>query len=117
LESRPQLVELRFVPAASADARRLFPTLDHARTLVDVTVISDDGAVFTGPNAWTMCLWALRDYRRLARAMSSPSLAPLARRVITMASARVAARKAVGQGAHRATGRPLTEGGLPRCDC
>lgn len=117
LESRPQLVALRFVPAGSDDARWLFPTLDHANTLVDVTVVSDDGAVYAGAKAWTMCLWALRDYRQLARAMSSPTLAPVAHKLIGLASARVAARKPVHREPLRAARRARAEGGLPHCDC
>ena len=60
--------------------------LDHALTLTDLTVISDKGALYSGPKAWLMCLWALRDYREWALRLSSPELLPTAKRVISMIS-------------------------------
>lgn len=87
LAARPQLVPLCFVPAGSAEARRLFPTLDHAATLRDLTVIGDEGSVYVGDGAWVACLWALADYRGMAERITSPSLLPVARRFIATASA------------------------------
>jgi predicted DCC family thiol-disulfide oxidoreductase YuxK len=87
LSSRGQLVPLWFVPAASPQARSLFPTLDHASTLRDLTVIADDGSVYAGDSAWVACLWALADYRGMAERISSPRLLPAARRFIAAAGA------------------------------
>jgi predicted DCC family thiol-disulfide oxidoreductase YuxK len=87
LASRAQLVPLTFVPAGSAQAQALFPGLDHASTLRDLTVIADDGAYYTGDGAWFACLWALTDYRATAERFSSPRLRPAARRFIATASA------------------------------
>jgi hypothetical protein len=42
------VVRLRFVAAGSADARALYPGLDHAATLREVTVVADDGSVYVG---------------------------------------------------------------------
>ncbi|MGH8891649.1 MAG: thiol-disulfide oxidoreductase DCC family protein [Acidothermaceae bacterium] len=109
LESRPQLVRLDFVAAGSAEARSAFPELDHARTLNEITAISDDGEVFVDGQAWVVCLWALRDYRRVSALMATPALNPLARKVITSVSKRVAAQ--------RAWRLSQIEGQNTRCDC
>jgi predicted DCC family thiol-disulfide oxidoreductase YuxK len=86
LISKPKYQELVFVPASSDEARSRYPRLDHALTLTDLTVISDQGAVYSGSKAWLMCLWALRDYREWALRLSSPELLPTAKRVISMIS-------------------------------
>src|SRR4051794_18372944 len=86
LAGRTQIVPLSFVAAGSAEARRLFPGLDHAATLQDLTVIADDGPYYIGDAAWVACLWALADYRRTAERISSPRLLPTARRIIAAAS-------------------------------
>jgi hypothetical protein len=84
--SKPKYVELAFVPASSDEARSCYPQLNHELTLTDLTVISDQGAVYCGPKAWLMCLWALRDYRDWALRLSSPELLPTAKRVISTIS-------------------------------
>ena len=86
LMSKPKYVELVFVPASSDEARGRYPQLNHALTLTDLTVISDQGAVYSGPKAWLMCLWALREYREWSVRLSSPELLPTAKRVISMIS-------------------------------
>jgi predicted DCC family thiol-disulfide oxidoreductase YuxK len=86
LSNQPKYVELAFVPVASEEARLRYPTLNHALTLKDVTVISDDGAVYWGAKAWLMCLWALRNYREWSFRLSSPDLLPTTRRVVSMIS-------------------------------
>lgn len=83
LQGRAQLVRLEFVPAGSAEARSRFPGLDHETTLRDITVIGDEGSVYTGEGAWAACLWALADYRGLSERMGSGA----ARAFIAAASA------------------------------
>jgi predicted DCC family thiol-disulfide oxidoreductase YuxK len=87
LSSRAQLVPLYFVPAGSAEARSRFPTLDHAATLRDLTVVADTGDVYVADGAWAACLWALADYRGMAERLTTPRLLPAARRFIKAASA------------------------------
>ena len=82
LAAEPQYVELRFVAAASDQARFLFPDLDHATTLGELTVVSDQAEVFRGAKAWLMCLWALWRYRGLALDLASPRWMPLAKRFV-----------------------------------
>src|SRR5215471_1221674 len=86
LLGKPKYVDLVFVPACSDEARRRYPQLNHDLSLTDLTVISDAGAVYCGPKAWLMCLWALRQYREWAIRLSSPELLPTAKRVISTIS-------------------------------
>lgn len=87
LASRAQLVPLEFVAAGSHEARRRYPALDADETLADITVVADDGGVYTGDGAWIICLWALDGYRGLAARLSRPDLRPAARRVVEAAAA------------------------------
>lgn len=73
------LVDLDLVPAGSAAARHRFPSLDHERTLEEIAVVSDAGAVWTGAHAWVMCLWATAAHRALAEGLARPSRLPLAK--------------------------------------
>ena len=86
LLNKPKYLELVFVPARSDEARSRYPQLNHDLTLTDLTVISDEGAVYAGPKAWLMCLWALRQYREWALRLSSPELLPTTKRVISTIS-------------------------------
>ncbi|WP_205472065.1 DCC1-like thiol-disulfide oxidoreductase family protein [Nocardioides sp. SYSU D00038] len=86
LVGQPLLVSLEPVAAGSAEARRRFPTLDHAQTLVDVTVVGDTGEVWTREHAWVMCLWATHRHRALAERLARPAYLPLARGVAASAA-------------------------------
>lgn len=79
LDRQALLVDVELVPAASDAARRRFPDLDHARTLEEITVVSDAGEVWTGAHAWVMCLWATAGHRPLAESLAKPSRLPLAK--------------------------------------
>jgi|SRR4051812_46468785 predicted DCC family thiol-disulfide oxidoreductase YuxK len=79
---RVQAVPLEFVRAGSAQARQRFPSLNHAATLRELTVISDTGLIWTGDSAWLTCLWALADHRRMAERLGSPRPLPAGRRFI-----------------------------------
>jgi predicted DCC family thiol-disulfide oxidoreductase YuxK len=76
------VVQRRFVAAGSAEARALYPTLDHAATLREVTVVADDGSVYVGDRAWIVCLWAAWDWRYTAVQLSTPAMRPVARRMV-----------------------------------
>lgn len=81
LARQPMLVPLDLVAAGSPQARRLFPTLDHARTLEEITVVGDDGSVYVRELAWVVCLWATAEHRPLAERMAGPAWLPFARAV------------------------------------
>jgi len=84
---QPAFVPLRFIPAGSETAARLFPGLcrpgEPARELV---VVSDEGAVYRDENAWIMCLYALEEYREWAARLAHPMLRPLAREAFALLS-------------------------------
>jgi predicted DCC family thiol-disulfide oxidoreductase YuxK len=86
LAEQQKLVEMVFVPVKSEEARRRFPQLNHNLTTRDLTVISDQGAVYFGPKAWLMVLWALCQYREWAYRLASPQLLPTTRRVVSLIS-------------------------------
>ena len=86
LADQPKLVELNFVPCASEEARKRYPLLDHDVTRQDLTVISPEGAVYFGPKAWLMVLWALVRYREWSYRLASPELLPTTKRVVSAIS-------------------------------
>ncbi|WP_234343504.1 DCC1-like thiol-disulfide oxidoreductase family protein [Streptomyces sp. NRRL F-5123] len=78
-----QLVPVTLVPVGSAEARRLFPALDHdGATRREITVVGDAGQVYVGQTAWVVVLWALADHRALAHRMSTPAGRRLARTAV-----------------------------------
>jgi predicted DCC family thiol-disulfide oxidoreductase YuxK len=79
LAGQPVLVPLDLVPAESTEARVRFPGLDHARTMEEITVVGDDGSIWTGEHAWVMCLWALASHRALAERLATPTGLRMAR--------------------------------------
>jgi predicted DCC family thiol-disulfide oxidoreductase YuxK len=84
---QPTMIELRFIPAGSAIAARLFPGLDRAgEPPEELVVVSDQGAVYRGGNAWIMCLFALEAYREWANRLAHPLLRPLARQAFELLS-------------------------------
>jgi predicted DCC family thiol-disulfide oxidoreductase YuxK len=86
LLNQPKYVDLAFVPINSEEAWHRFPQLNHARSLNELAVIDERGAVYWDAKAWLMCLWALREYRPWSVRLSSPELLPTAKRVISMIS-------------------------------
>jgi predicted DCC family thiol-disulfide oxidoreductase YuxK len=86
LEEQPKLVELTLVPVKSDEARHRFPQLDHEPTANDLTVISEQGAVYFGPKAWLMVLWALCRYREWSYRLATPELLPTVRRIVSLIS-------------------------------
>ena len=86
LSDQSKIVELKFVPCASDEARKRYPQLNHELTKKDLTVVSDDGWVYFGPKAWLMVLWALARYREWAYRLSSPELLPTTKKVVSAIS-------------------------------
>jgi predicted DCC family thiol-disulfide oxidoreductase YuxK len=86
LADQVKLIDLSFVPCASADARKRFPSLNHELTKSDLTVIDNQGAVYFGPKAWLMVLWSLARYREWAYRLSTPELLPTTKKVVSAIS-------------------------------
>ncbi|MFD3679553.1 thiol-disulfide oxidoreductase DCC family protein [Streptomyces sp. NPDC058613] len=103
-----RLVRMDLVPAASYEAQRRFPRLDHASTLKEITVIGDSGQVWKGTDAFIVCLWALTEHRPKANWLATPAGRPFARAAMYTASAW---RQAV-----RTEGGPAAENGPARAE-
>lgn len=86
LAEQPKLLELKMIPIKTEAARRRYPHLNHELTADDLTVISDQGAVYFGPKAWLMVLWWLSRYHEWAYRLASPELLPTTRRVVSLVS-------------------------------
>jgi hypothetical protein len=94
---QPAFVELDFVPYDSAGERyREIPWLGE-----ELVVVSDDGSVWAGPAAFLICMWALRDWREWACRLSTPALAPLARRFFAAVSSHLHCRAGRCRGIYR----------------
>ena len=87
LAEQSKIVDLNFVPCASDEARKRYPQLNHDLTKKDLTVIGDEiGAVYFGPKAWLMVLWALARYRDWSYRLATPELLPTTKRVVSLIS-------------------------------
>ena len=86
LAEQTKIVELKFVPCASDEARKRYPQLNHDLTKKDLTVVSEEGSVYFGPKAWLMVLWSLTRYRDWSYRLASPELLPTTRRVVSLVS-------------------------------
>ncbi|MDB6026974.1 MAG: hypothetical protein JWM68_3197 [Verrucomicrobiales bacterium] len=86
LEEQPSYLELQFIPALSEEARSRIPGIEHFEANNELTVVGDDGAVYQGPNAFIMCLYALLDYREWAFRLTRPALLPFARQLFEFVS-------------------------------
>jgi predicted DCC family thiol-disulfide oxidoreductase YuxK len=87
LMRQPALIDLRFIPAGSTLADRLFPGLTRpGDPPEELVVVSDQGAVYRNGSAWIMCLFALEDHREWANRLAHPLLRPLARQAFSLLS-------------------------------
>jgi predicted DCC family thiol-disulfide oxidoreductase YuxK len=84
---QPMLIDLRFIPAGSPLAARLFPGLSRpGDPPEELVVVSDQGGVYRDGSAWIMCLFALEEYRDWANRLAHPLLRPLARQAFSLLS-------------------------------
>lgn len=70
LGGQPTLVPIEFLAAASHEAFRRFPALDHGRTVTNLTVVAANGAVYQGEKAWLVCAWTLPRWRPVAEQLA-----------------------------------------------
>jgi len=75
-------VSLQFLPYDSPQALRLCPALPSLRADQEIVVMADDGSLWQGTGAWVTCLWALYDFREWSLRLASPTLQPIARKVV-----------------------------------
>lgn len=80
-----QLVPLELLARDSAEAHLRYGALGELSD--QLVVVSDAGDVWVGPDAFTICLWALAEYRGLAGLLTEPPFSMLAARVFRVVSA------------------------------
>lgn len=78
LRRQPSYIPLELLAAESEEARRRYGALPDLGS--DLMVVDDAGQTWIGPPAFVMCLWALREWREWSYRLSTPSMAPLAKR-------------------------------------
>jgi len=86
LENQPAYLELKFIPARSPEAHGRFPGIEKYESSNELIVVSEDGAVYQGPAAFIMCLYALVDFREWSLRLSGPLLLPFARQMFEFIS-------------------------------
>lgn len=72
LLAQPAYLPLEVLTIGSAEADRRLGGVVAPASEDDLVVVSDDGAVWRGPRAWLMCLWALRAWRPWALRLAHP---------------------------------------------
>ena len=80
LARQPAFLPLHFLPFQSPEVARLFPGIEALHPEEQLLVVSDEGGVYRGPQAWIMCLYALRNYREWSYRLAHQALLPWARR-------------------------------------
>src|SRR2546423_15225288 len=106
---------LKMLPAASEQARQMFPGLEQIASSDDLVVISDEGEVYLNNHAWIMCLYALEEYRDWAWRLAHPLLLPFSRQAFAALSKN---RYTISQWLGRGTeslANELRQGGLGPC--
>ncbi len=83
---QPTFITLRFLPLQSPQLERRYPGLSAYRPEEEIVVVSDEGGIYRGGQAWIMCLWATQSYREWALRLSTPVLFPLVKRFCTLVS-------------------------------
>ncbi|MEO7300724.1 MAG: DCC1-like thiol-disulfide oxidoreductase family protein [Verrucomicrobiota bacterium] len=86
LETQPAYFVFKFIPARSSEAHRPLPGIEKYESANELIVVSEDGAVYQGPAAFIMCLYALADFREWSLRLSSPLLLPFARQMFEFIS-------------------------------
>jgi predicted DCC family thiol-disulfide oxidoreductase YuxK len=83
---QPKFIDCEPLAAGSPRAAALFPTFASAGRPEELTVVSDEGAVYKNNEAWIMCLYALIEYRGWAMKLSRPPFLGLARQAYRLLS-------------------------------
>lgn len=86
LARQEPLVPLRRLPHRAEEVPCRFPGIEAHLTPRELTVISDDGQLWTGPAASVMCLFMLEQHREFAERLACPLLLPYARTALELLS-------------------------------
>ncbi|MEN9572781.1 MAG: hypothetical protein RL514_636 [Verrucomicrobiota bacterium] len=86
LARQEPLVPLRLLAHRAEEVPCRFPGIEAHLTPRELTVISDDGQLWTGPAASVMCLFMLEQHREFAERLACPLLLPFARTALELLS-------------------------------
>jgi predicted DCC family thiol-disulfide oxidoreductase YuxK len=86
VKGQPAFVELVFLGAESTEALRRFPGLTKPGEPEELIVVSDEGGIYRGGDAWLMCLYALEEFREWSLRLAAPALRPMARQAFALVS-------------------------------
>jgi predicted DCC family thiol-disulfide oxidoreductase YuxK len=123
LDRQPAFVALRFVPFQTENFDERFPGIAELRPDRELIVLSDDGLVWQGSDAWIVCLWALREWREFAQRLANPLLRPLAKKMGRLVSEnrhgisqwlRLRSDDELAEALDQIQTPPCEEGGCPR---
>lgn len=82
LKAQPKYLELEFIPADSSLVEYRYPELKTEFLKKELTVIDDEGGVYYGENAYVICLYALRKYRKWSVRLGNPGTRPFVRKAL-----------------------------------
>lgn len=86
LAREPAYIALEFLPLQTPDLATRFPGFADLHPEREIIVIADTGEVWQGGAAWITCLYALRNYREWSYRLATPTLLPLAKRLVAAIS-------------------------------
>jgi predicted DCC family thiol-disulfide oxidoreductase YuxK len=86
LQGQHMQTPLNLVPLQSPTLEQQFIGIRAHHPEKEILVVDERGALYKGPAAWVMCLWALTEYRGLAFRLASPELLPFVQKVCTLLS-------------------------------
>ncbi len=86
LRRQPTFVTLSFIPLQSPLLEKRYPLLASYRPDQEILVVSNDGGIYRGGDAWLMTLWATQTYREWSLRLATPVLYPLIRKFVTLVS-------------------------------
>ena len=89
MQSQPAYLELRsFIRSSRTRQRkRICPDLPRFQPDQQLILLSDEGGIYAGENAWLMCLYALRELSGVwSLRLAAPAMKPLAQRLCMLIS-------------------------------
>lgn len=86
MEGQELRVPVEFLDYESDEARSRFPSLPEYGPEREIVVLSDDGCVWQGEEAWLICLGLTMAYEAWGDRMSSPVLRPVLRKFVRLVS-------------------------------
>jgi predicted DCC family thiol-disulfide oxidoreductase YuxK len=88
LGGEPTFIPLEFAPLQNPEQVARFDGLQPHLRNGELILLSDEGGIYKGPNAFIMCLYALQRYRQWALRLATPRMMPFAAKFFDVVSSR-----------------------------